>query len=377
MKIQKLRFRAKIIQSRYKGLIIYRTFKYMRICVKKLQSFVRMFRVKQKLKRMKKAGRFLNKKLKQYLKVVKMNRKHKMKIIVLSIVERAWQKILLKFKNQFAIIIQKHVRRFLTKVKHWSKVTRGRFKRYIKILYRINFLKERSCKVVQRIYRGYRVRYFIKMSNHFANKIQGYWKMIKIYSLILEMRKDCMTIQRNVRIFLGRKRAIDSRLKEFFIQEEPNIERDNVVSNQCLFPNTNYITAAETATKNEEQHKIGFYTMESNEDEIKKKKKQFVAILPEILQFNEPKIVLFAKIFDLDFTIDSGEIYDSVWASEFEKIYNLNIRNGNPIQQISIGGCHTIVLNNKGKLFSWGWNNYGQCGISRNSKLIDYFRYFK
>ena len=117
--------------------------------------------------------------------------------------------------------------------------------------------------------------------------------------------------------------------------------------------------------------------MESNEDEIKKKKKQFVAILPEILQFNEPKIVLFAKIFDLDFTIDSGEIYDSVWASEFEKIYNLNIRNGNPIQQISIGGCHTIVLNNKGKLFSWGWNNYGQCGISRNSKLIDYFRYFK
>ena len=232
----------------------------------------------------------------------------------------------------------------------------------------MNYLKERSCHIIQRVYRGFRVRYFIKMSNHYANKIQGYWKMIKIYSLILEMRRDCMTIQRCVRIFLGRKNAINSRLKEFFVQEEPNIEKDNLVSNQCLFPNTNYVpTKEDTLTKNEEQPKIGFYTVDPNDDVLKKKKKEFVSVLPDVLQFNEPKIVLFAKILDLDFTIDSGEIYDTLWAGEFDKIYNLNIRNGNPIQQISIGGCHTIVLNNKGKLFSWGWNNYGQCGVSRTS----------
>ncbi len=361
-----MRYRAKVIQATYRMLIVYRTFKYMRKCVKLVQSFVRMLRAKRKVVKMKKAGKFLNKKFKAYLRVVRAQKKQRMKKIVLSIVDQAWMKIMMKFKTYFAIIIQKHVRRFLTKVKHWTKVLRGREKR-------MNFLLERSCRTLQRVYRGYRVRYFVRMSNHFANKIQGYWKMIKIYSLILEMRKNCKTIQRNIRIFLGRKRAIDTRLKEFFIEEEPIVEKDNVVSSQCLFPNTNYIHSNnETLSKLEEQNtKIGFYTVDQDEEVQTKKKRQFIAVLPEILQFNEPKIVLFAKILDLDFTIDSGEIYDTLWAGEFEKIYNMNVKNSNPIQQISVGGCHTIVLNNKGKLYSWGWNNYGQCCVSRNLTVSD------
>ena len=129
MKIQRMRFRAKTIQAAYKGLIVFRTFKYMRLCVKKIQSFVRMFRMKLKIKKIKKAGRFLNKNLKQYLKIAKMKRKNKMKMIVFNIFEKAWLTIQLKFKSKFAITIQKHVRGFLTKIKHWSKVIRGRDKR--------------------------------------------------------------------------------------------------------------------------------------------------------------------------------------------------------------------------------------------------------
>jgi alpha-tubulin suppressor-like RCC1 family protein len=34
-----------------------------------------------------------------------------------------------------------------------------------------------------------------------------------------------------------------------------------------------------------------------------------------------------------------------------------------PVQIISSGSCHTIAMNSKGKIFSWGWNNYSQCGI--------------
>lgn len=43
-------------------------------------------------------------------------------------------------------------------------------------------------------------------------------------------------------------------------------------------------------------------------------------------------------------------------------MYKANIKGKNPIQLISTGSCHTILANSKGRLYSWGWNNYGQCG---------------
>jgi alpha-tubulin suppressor-like RCC1 family protein len=44
--------------------------------------------------------------------------------------------------------------------------------------------------------------------------------------------------------------------------------------------------------------------------------------------------------------------------------------NKSPIQLIHTGATHTIAINSKGKLFSWGWNSYGQCGHPFYSKHI-------
>jgi len=41
--------------------------------------------------------------------------------------------------------------------------------------------------------------------------------------------------------------------------------------------------------------------------------------------------------------------------------------NKTPIQMIHLGSHHTITINSKGKMYSWGWNNFGQCGHSINS----------
>jgi alpha-tubulin suppressor-like RCC1 family protein len=60
--------------------------------------------------------------------------------------------------------------------------------------------------------------------------------------------------------------------------------------------------------------------------------------------------------------MDSNEIYEDCWAKDFENIFKLNLKTKSPIQIIQTGSCHTIAINNKGKLFSWGWNHYGQCG---------------
>jgi len=84
MKIQKMRYRAKVIQATYRMMLVYRTFKYMRKCVKVVQSFVRMLRAKRKVVKMKKAGRFLNKKFKSYLRVVRAQKNQRMFVMLLE-----------------------------------------------------------------------------------------------------------------------------------------------------------------------------------------------------------------------------------------------------------------------------------------------------
>ena len=38
------------------------------------------------------------------------------------------------------------------------------------------------------------------------------------------------------------------------------------------------------------------------------------------------------------------------------------MHNNTPIQKIFIGNSHSMILNSEGKVYTWGWNNYGQCG---------------
>jgi alpha-tubulin suppressor-like RCC1 family protein len=49
-------------------------------------------------------------------------------------------------------------------------------------------------------------------------------------------------------------------------------------------------------------------------------------------------------------------------------IYTHLEQNNDSIQLISLGAQHTLCLSNQGKLFSFGWNNYSQCGI-KNQKI--------
>ena len=48
-------------------------------------------------------------------------------------------------------------------------------------------------------------------------------------------------------------------------------------------------------------------------------------------------------------------------------IYKQSLKSNTPIQKIFIGNCHSMALNSEGKVYTWGWNNYGQCGAYSNS----------
>ena len=82
------------------------------------------------------------------------------------------------------------------------------------------------------------------------------------------------------------------------------------------------------------------------------------------------QVYLFAKILDFDMMIDTNECYETLWASIYDSIYTRCLQNNDPIQLISLGSQHTVCVTNKGKIYTFGWNNYGQCGVPINSTVI-------
>ena len=86
--------------------------------------------------------------------------------------------------------------------------------------------------------------------------------------------------------------------------------------------------------------------------------------------YESQKIILFSKILDFDMMINTDETYEELWSLTYEKLYSKCLKNFDPIQNIQIGSQHTICLSTKGKIFSFGWNNYGQCGIDRKKTIV-------
>ena len=70
----------------------------------------------------------------------------------------------------------------------------------------------------------------------------------------------------------------------------------------------------------------------------------------------------FSKILDIEILIDTKEVYFKPWSQLIKNIYNKCESNNDSIQLISLGSQHSLCLSNKGKLYSFGWNNYYQCG---------------
>ena len=89
-------------------------------------------------------------------------------------------------------------------------------------------------------------------------------------------------------------------------------------------------------------------------------------LLPVFYNFGQPIIGVFARILDIDYICDCDEASDQSWIVEFLQIYKECMKNETPIEKIEISNCHTMVLNSVGKIYSWGWNNFGQCGVFPN-----------
>ena len=95
-------------------------------------------------------------------------------------------------------------------------------------------------------------------------------------------------------------------------------------------------------------------------------------LLPFHYNFNQPIIGVFAKILDIDYICNCSEVSDRSWDEEFAQIYKENLKNDTPIEKIEISNCSSMALNSAGKVYSWGWNNFGQCGVFPDTTKINY-----
>ena len=66
---------------------------------------------------------------------------------------------------------------------------------------------------------------------------------------------------------------------------------------------------------------------------------------------------------------DLSEVHSTPWASQWTKLYKDGVSNDNPMMQVEIGTSHSMAVSGKGKLYSWGWNDNGQC--AKDPSIID------
>ena len=191
----------------------------------------------------------------------------------------------------------------------------------------------------------------------------------------MEHKKDIITIQKNWKTFYDVNRFKLLKYKTLIIQNfyrKYLIKKYNLPSN--FYYNDKFLKMQtelyeETYKKN---LNILFPSLFMDKSDLN----EFASNMLEMANnpihnpYDSGKIFLFAKILDFDMMIDTNECYETLWASIYDSIYTKCLQINDPIQLISLGSQHTICVTNKGKVYTFGWNNYGQCGVPINSTIV-------
>ena len=192
---------------------------------------------------------------------------------------------------------------------------------------------------------------------------------------LMEHKKDIITIQKNWKTFYDVNRFKLLKYKALIIQNfyrKYLIKKYNLPSN--FYYNDKFLKMQtelyeETYKKN---LNILFPSLFMDKSDLN----EFASNMLEMANnpihnpYDTGKIFLFAKILDFDMMIDTNECYETLWASIYDSIYTKCLQINDPIQLISLGSQHTICVTNKGKVYTFGWNNYGQCGVPIDSTIV-------
>ena len=88
-------------------------------------------------------------------------------------------------------------------------------------------------------------------------------------------------------------------------------------------------------------------------------------------ELNNNKLYFLSKLIDIDILTEIfDEQYNEVlWVQEYKKIYEFNLINKTPIQQIYLSNTHALLINNIGHIFLFGLNEKDQCTLLPNNNI--------
>ena len=299
----------------------------------------------------------------------------KYKALVRGILERGVEKHIRSDVTPAAIMIQKYVRGYL------SRINMGEL--YEGIVRRRKVLKEEiRVRKIQKHFRKHFYMEKILKKQKVIDKFIGMIKYHRFHTWYINIRRNVIIIQRAYkRIYLKRK-IIEARLREFTEEEDIKYEDSTFVNSITLFPErqleSNPNEKGSQATIQKMKNLQKFYDKKLQTlNPTKIQEVQFLNHSP----YDEPKLHFFAHILDLDAIINIDDIYMAVpWSETFQDVASHNIKQNTPIQLIEVGEFHTTLVNSLGKTFTWGWDGNGQCAFNINKDknfLIDNFKSLK
>ncbi|CAI2359384.1 unnamed protein product [Moneuplotes crassus] len=251
--------------------------------------------------------------------------------IVADLFEESWLQIREEAELKTAVTVQRIFKGFLEKRKHDKAVKLGLKAKY-------DCASTKALRIIQKNFRGVLVRNRLRTLHHAAAFIQGHMRMRWLSTLFQKMRFEIRKIQRCTRKFLIRKKKMKERLMEFFPQEIASLENVRNVENYAMF-----------GEPEEDEDKNNFFKNHT--------------------PYNLKKVNLFSQIVDVQLLCDTSDVYETPWSLHWLQLSQEMLTNDTPIQRISLGSTHTLAVNSKSKLYSWGWNEFGQLGTSPDEEM--------
>ena len=378
---QKKKEKIKIIQSLYKTHQMKNRINEINQNILMIQNSLRIIKAKKLIEKKKTYLSCLTINIKLYLNKLKNIHKKGIKKVTKYIINKARERIVYNEYNNLWNKINPFFIKFLTIKKHHKTINqvkkivlRDKYSNCIKIFQfnlLVNKIEERKEKI----------KFIYNFSS--TQTMSKYW---------INLIKNILVIQKYIRVIKDKNNIIKSINSNYFSEDPKSLINEANEIEEELFPSsklTKFLSDNnENNNTNNNSSKIKSKLFKSNLTTITSKnsnqgiklsnyqKKKYISelkskiikeFLPEYRNFSYPKITIFSKILDLDIINDSNEIENRSWSEEFSQIFKMGIANNTPIQKIFIGNCHSMLLNSEGKVYTWGWNNYGQCGAYPDS----------
>nr|BAI63634.1 myosin10 [Tetrahymena thermophila] len=254
--------------------------------------------------------------------------------IIKEVLNKAWQKIFTRSVTTIVEKTKKLVRCYYLK------------QMFSKQLYEIRTKK--AAVIFLKLLKGNFVRKRIKRFNLAAQKIQAKVKQIWLTELYQKLRKAIIIIQRNARIFIIRKRERNQRNAEFLGPLEQNLKRIRISEELLLFNGQSKVIDQNTSLQNE------IFRLDKSLENVLEKSHE---------HFFQQRMYLFSYVIDFEILSDTSEIYDPLWSSLYQASFKDNYDKQSYIQHISIGDTHSLTCSLSSKIHTWGWNDFGQLGV--------------